>query len=137
MWSGDGEGKSKKKRRLDKMRDMRGCRGGEWSHYLTTHTVYALLCSIEWFAMLLSTPPPPPPVGTQGRLTDGRGKTIACKDAIFVMTSNLANDEIAQHAMRLRRDAEDARKRAMTQAGACVCVCACVCACMCACGMRR
>lgn len=25
----------------------------------------------------------------EGRLTDGRGKTINCKDATFVMTSNL------------------------------------------------
>ena len=42
----------------------------------------------------------------QGRLTDGKGKTIECKDAIFVMTSNLANDEIAQHALQLREEAE-------------------------------
>jgi len=27
----------------------------------------------------------------EGRLTDGRGKTINCKDATFVMTSNLVN----------------------------------------------
>lgn len=38
----------------------------------------------------------------QGRLTDGKGKTIECKNAIFVMTSNLASDEIAQHAIQLR-----------------------------------
>ena len=73
----------------------------------------------------------------QGRLTDGRGKTITCKDAIFVMTSNLANDEIAQHAVRLRREAEEAKKRAMAQAGvfvhACMYVCVCVHACMRAC----
>ena len=42
----------------------------------------------------------------QGRLTDGKGKTIECKDAIFVMTSNLANEEIAQHALQLREEAE-------------------------------
>lgn len=42
----------------------------------------------------------------QGRLTDGKGKTIECKDAIFVMTSNLASDEIAQHGMELRKEAE-------------------------------
>lgn len=42
----------------------------------------------------------------EGRLTDGKGKTVVCKDAIFVMTSNLASDEIAQHATDLRRDAE-------------------------------
>ncbi|KAJ8946693.1 hypothetical protein NQ318_006950 [Aromia moschata] len=41
-----------------------------------------------------------------GRLTDGKGKTIECKDAIFVMTSNLASDEIANHALQLRMEIE-------------------------------
>ena len=41
---------------------------------------------------------------SKGRLTDGKGKTIMCKDAIFIMTSNLASDEIAQHAVMLRND---------------------------------
>ena len=41
----------------------------------------------------------------QGRLTDGQGKTIECKDAIFVMTSNLASDEIAKHGLKLRKQA--------------------------------
>lgn len=38
----------------------------------------------------------------QGRLTDGKGNTVMCKDAIFIMTSNLASDEIASHAVQLR-----------------------------------
>lgn len=42
----------------------------------------------------------------EGRLTDGKGKTINCKDAIFIMTSNLASDEIALHAIQLREEAE-------------------------------
>eukprot|EP01137_Pigoraptor_chileana_P011897 Opistho-2@63503 len=42
----------------------------------------------------------------EGRLTDGKGKTISCPDAIFVMTSNLASDEIAAHAIELRREAK-------------------------------
>ncbi|XP_041973479.1 caseinolytic peptidase B protein homolog [Aricia agestis] len=42
----------------------------------------------------------------EGRLTDGKGKLIECKNAIFVMTSNLAADEIAQYGLRLRREAE-------------------------------
>ncbi|CAH0561049.1 unnamed protein product [Brassicogethes aeneus] len=42
----------------------------------------------------------------EGRLTDGQGKTIECKDAIFIMTSNLASDEIAQHGLDLRREVE-------------------------------
>ncbi|GAB1862010.1 Caseinolytic peptidase B protein-like protein [Camponotus japonicus] len=42
----------------------------------------------------------------EGRLTDGKGKTIECKNAIFVMTSNLGSEEIAEHAMQLRAEAE-------------------------------
>eukprot|EP00095_Tigriopus_kingsejongensis_P003076 snap_masked-scaffold2346_size16788-processed-gene-0.5 protein:Tk03076 transcript:snap_masked-scaffold2346_size16788-processed-gene-0.5-mRNA-1 annotation:"suppressor of potassium transport" len=42
----------------------------------------------------------------EGRLTDGRGQTMACPNAIFVMTSNLASTEIADHALQLRREAE-------------------------------
>lgn len=37
-------------------------------------------------------------------MTDGKGKTIVCKDAVFVMTSNLGSDEIAQHALQLREE---------------------------------
>ena len=44
----------------------------------------------------------------EGRLTDGKGKTIECKHAIFIMTSNLASTEIADHAIRLRKEAEKA-----------------------------
>ncbi|KAJ9594937.1 hypothetical protein L9F63_013753, partial [Diploptera punctata] len=40
----------------------------------------------------------------EGRLTDGKGKTIECKNAIFVMTSNLASEEIAHHAIQLRKE---------------------------------
>ncbi|CAB3235603.1 unnamed protein product [Arctia plantaginis] len=42
----------------------------------------------------------------EGRLTDGKGKLIECKNAIFVMTSNLAADEIAQYGLKLRLEAE-------------------------------
>ncbi|CAH1780032.1 unnamed protein product [Owenia fusiformis] len=45
----------------------------------------------------------------EGRLTDGKGKTIECKDAIFIMTSNLASDEIAQHGLQLRKEADEIR----------------------------
>lgn len=44
----------------------------------------------------------------EGRLTDGQGKTIECKDAIFVMTSNLASEDIAYHALELRKMAKEA-----------------------------
>ncbi|KAJ3660014.1 hypothetical protein Zmor_011671 [Zophobas morio] len=47
----------------------------------------------------------------EGRLTDGHGKTIECKDAIFVMTSNLASDEIAQHGLNLRQEIEILRAK--------------------------
>ncbi|XP_065668496.1 mitochondrial disaggregase isoform X5 [Hydra vulgaris] len=43
----------------------------------------------------------------EGRLTDGHGKTVECKDAIFVMTSNLASEEIADHALELRQMAKE------------------------------
>ncbi|MEQ2191029.1 hypothetical protein XENOCAPTIV_018826 [Xenoophorus captivus] len=46
-----------------------------------------------------------------GRLTDGKGKTIECKDAIFIMTSNVASDDIAQHALQLRQEAEEVSRR--------------------------
>lgn len=39
-------------------------------------------------------------------MTDGKGNTIECKNAIFVMTSNLGSEEIAEHAMQLRAEAE-------------------------------
>ncbi|XP_014812093.1 PREDICTED: caseinolytic peptidase B protein homolog, partial [Calidris pugnax] len=46
----------------------------------------------------------------EGRLTDGKGKTIDCKDAIFIMTSNVASEEIAQHALQLRQEALEMSK---------------------------
>lgn len=46
----------------------------------------------------------------EGRLTDGKGQTIECKDAIFIMTSNLASEAIAEHAMQLRAEQQLARK---------------------------
>ncbi|CAF0926748.1 unnamed protein product [Didymodactylos carnosus] len=44
----------------------------------------------------------------EGRLTDGKGKTIDGKNAIYVMTSNLASEEIAKYAQELRNE-EDIR----------------------------
>lgn len=41
----------------------------------------------------------------EGRITDGKGETITCKDAIFIMTSNLAQTEIGDEAENLRKDA--------------------------------
>ncbi|KAF1744698.1 hypothetical protein MXB_1292 [Myxobolus squamalis] len=38
----------------------------------------------------------------EGRLTDGQGNTINCPNAIFIMTSNLASEEIAKYATKLR-----------------------------------
>jgi len=38
----------------------------------------------------------------EGRLTDGQGNTVDCKEATFIMTSNLGQREIADEAMRLR-----------------------------------
>ncbi|XP_055751063.1 caseinolytic peptidase B protein homolog isoform X2 [Salvelinus fontinalis] len=47
----------------------------------------------------------------EGRLTDGKGKTIECKDAIFIMTSNVASDDIAQHALQLRQEVQELSRR--------------------------
>ncbi|XP_076446831.1 mitochondrial disaggregase-like [Babylonia areolata] len=47
----------------------------------------------------------------EGRLTDGKGKTIECKDAIFIMTSNLASEEIADYGMQLREEAKRLGKK--------------------------
>ncbi|XP_071949317.1 mitochondrial disaggregase-like [Antedon mediterranea] len=47
----------------------------------------------------------------EGRLTDGKGTTIECKDAIFVMTSNLASNEIGNYGLQLRKEAEDLTKQ--------------------------
>ncbi|KAI8369415.1 P-loop containing nucleoside triphosphate hydrolase protein [Radiomyces spectabilis] len=41
----------------------------------------------------------------EGRITDGKGTTVECKEAIFVMTSNLAQHEIADEAELLRLEA--------------------------------
>ena len=40
----------------------------------------------------------------EGRITDGKGETIECKDAIFIMTSNLAQTEIGDESENLRKD---------------------------------
>lgn len=41
----------------------------------------------------------------EGRLTDGKGETVDCRQAIFVMTSNLAQEEIARNASLIREEA--------------------------------
>uniref|UniRef100_A0A8B9G611 ClpB homolog, mitochondrial AAA ATPase chaperonin n=1 Tax=Amazona collaria TaxID=241587 RepID=A0A8B9G611_9PSIT len=51
----------------------------------------------------------------EGRLTDGKGKTIDCKDAIFIMTSNVASDEIAHHALQLRQEALEMSKKRIAE----------------------
>ncbi|KAJ1657729.1 hypothetical protein IWQ61_002917 [Dispira simplex] len=43
----------------------------------------------------------------EGRLTDGKGNTVTCKDAIFILTSNLAQHEIADEAEALRVEARE------------------------------
>lgn len=53
----------------------------------------------------------------EGRLTDGKGQTLECKDAIFIMTSNLASSEIADHALQLRREADEERKNRLEEDG--------------------
>uniref|UniRef100_A0A5K3EFZ8 ANK_REP_REGION domain-containing protein n=1 Tax=Mesocestoides corti TaxID=53468 RepID=A0A5K3EFZ8_MESCO len=38
----------------------------------------------------------------EGRLTDGQGNTVDCKNAIFIMTSNVGSQVIAEYAQSLR-----------------------------------
>ena len=38
-------------------------------------------------------------------------KTIVCKDAIFIMTSNLASEEIADYVKEMRSEAKEAAER--------------------------
>ena len=54
---------------------------------------------------------------SQGRLTDGKGKTIECRDAIFIMTSNLASDEIADYGLQLREEANRLSKKGAAKFG--------------------
>jgi len=42
-----------------------------------------------------------------GRITDGKGETVQCKDALFIMTSNLAQTEIGNEAEILRKEAKE------------------------------
>ncbi|KAE8628306.1 hypothetical protein XENTR_v10007450 [Xenopus tropicalis] len=51
----------------------------------------------------------------EGRLTDGKGKTIECKDAIFIMTCNAGSDEIAQYGLQLRQEAHEINKKRLAQ----------------------
>ena len=39
----------------------------------------------------------------EGRITDGQGETVNVPNAIFIMTSNLGAELIAEHAINLRR----------------------------------
>ena len=57
----------------------------------------------------------------EGRLTDGKGQTISCPNAVFIMTSNLVQDEIRE-AIRegsyvLRPDAIPSAKQSAAAAG--------------------
>jgi len=53
----------------------------------------------------------------EGRMTDGKGKTVECKEAIFIMTSNLAAEEIGEYGRQLRDEEAEAmeRRKNMTQ----------------------
>lgn len=47
----------------------------------------------------------------EGRMTDGKGKTVECKEAIFIMTSNLAAEEIGEYGRQLRAEEAEATDR--------------------------
>lgn len=52
----------------------------------------------------------------EGRLTDGHGQSVACKNAIFIMTSNLAATHIADHIMLQRQQQKSADGQAAVHA---------------------
>jgi len=43
----------------------------------------------------------------EGRLTDGKGKTVDCRNAMFIMTSNLVQREIGDSTYKLRPTCDD------------------------------
>ncbi|MBF0634393.1 MAG: ATP-dependent chaperone ClpB [Nitrospinae bacterium] len=45
-----------------------------------------------------------------GRLTDGKGRTVDFKNTVIIMTSNLGSREIAEHVRDRRRQEEETRK---------------------------
>ncbi|VDN11932.1 unnamed protein product [Dibothriocephalus latus] len=47
----------------------------------------------------------------EGRLTDGQGNTVDCKNAVFIMTSNAGSQVIAEYAQSLRSDSGSADSR--------------------------
>lgn len=44
----------------------------------------------------------------EGRLTDGQGNTVDCKNAVFIMTSNAGSQVIAEYAQSLRSNGDNA-----------------------------
>lgn len=53
----------------------------------------------------------------EGRLTDGQGNTIHCPNAVFIMTSNLVQDQIREHGTGLLRPPqEDTRGMSLSTA---------------------
>ena len=74
--------------------------GQGWLFILTSFRIGTVCLTTPFWVQLFD----------EGRLTDGKGKTVECKEAIFVMTSNLASDVIAEHGWELRQAAEKTQK---------------------------
>ena len=53
----------------------------------------------------------------EGRLTDGQGETIHVPNAIFIMTSNLGSELIAEHAINLRNDRKNSEDDKISETG--------------------
>ncbi|KAL7064230.1 hypothetical protein AAHC03_04713 [Spirometra sp. Aus1] len=47
----------------------------------------------------------------EGRLTDGQGNTVDCKNAVFIMTSNVGSQVIAEYAQSLRSNDDKSDNR--------------------------
>jgi hypothetical protein len=59
-------------------------------HCCYTLVTLLLHCSYTVLTLMLQ-------VFDEGRLTDGQGTTIECPNAVFIMTSNLLQDQIREH----------------------------------------
>jgi ATP-dependent Clp protease ATP-binding subunit ClpB len=51
-----------------------------------------------------------------GRLTDGKGRTVDFKNTVVIMTSNLGSQYLAERAQRSTRDLDEGTKRLVTDA---------------------
>lgn len=68
---------------------------GQLSNRIRTHTKYLereTWCFCDVLLWIFNEGFPP--ISPKGRLTDGKGETVMCNEALFFMTSNLGSDAV-------------------------------------------